>query len=190
MNHCRRFLDETAEIASLIPAGWVSQMVRELIDLRTRDGFLFIVGLGGSAANASHAVNDFRKLCRIKAYSPLDNISELTARANDEGWDTIFSAWLYHAQPKDALMILSVGGGTDRVSLPIVSAIKYAKIVGMRVLGIVGRDGGYTKEHGDACVVIPSPIPERVTPHTESFQSVILHCIVSHPDLQKRPTKW
>lgn len=190
MNHCRRFLDETAEIASLLPAGEVAHLVSQLVELRARDGFLFIVGLGGSAANASHAVNDFRKLTRIKAYAPTDNVSELTARANDEGWDTMFSAWLYHANSKDALLVLSVGGGTQNVSTPLVSAIKYARIVGMKVFGIVGRDGGYTKEHGDCVVVVPNPIPERVTPHTESFQSVILHCIVSHPDLQVRKTKW
>ena len=189
MNHCRRFLDETAEIASLIPAGEVAQLVNELIRLRVRRGKLFVVGLGGSAANASHAVNDFRKLCGIEAYCPSDNVSELTARANDEGWGTIFSGSIY-ATSNDALLVLSVGGGTDKVSLPLVEAISYAKIMKMTVLGIVGRDGGYTKKHADACVVVPPVVPERVTPHTESFQSVILHCIVSHPDLQVRKTKW
>ena len=190
MNHCRSFLDETAEIASLIKAGEVAHLVSQLVELRSRKGRLFVMGLGGSAANASHAVNDFRKLCGIEAYTPTDNVAEFTARANDEGWDTMFSAWMSFARAEDGLLILSVGGGTEEVSRPLVNAIKLGKLLGMKILGIVGRDGGFTKQNADCCIVIPTVTPERVTPHTEAFQSVILHCIVSHPDLQMRATKW
>ena len=188
--HCRRFLDETAEIASLIDDGKIEAMAQELVELRARRGKLFIIGLGGSAANASHAVNDFRKLCGIEAYAPTDNVAELTARANDEGWDTIFSAWLLHADEKDVLMVFSVGGGLPKVSFPLVQALIYAKLDGMRILGIVGRDGGYTARDAVCCIIIPTIIPERVTPHTEAFQAVIWHVLVSHPDLQIAQTKW
>lgn len=188
MTHCRRFLDETAEIASLINVEKVEALVRELVFLKLRKGRLFVIGLGGSAANASHAVNDLRKLCEIEAYAPTDNVAELTARANDEGWETIFSNLFFNTG--DALFVFSVGGGGDTVSLPIKKAVSWAKSNGMRVLGIVGRDGGYTAEHADCCIIIPTVVPERVTPHTEAFQSVILHCLVSHPDLQVNKTKW
>jgi D-sedoheptulose 7-phosphate isomerase len=190
LTHTRRYLDETAEIASLIDADQIEALADELSVLRSFSGRLFIFGLGGSAANASHAVNDFRKLCGIEAYTPTDNVAELTARANDAVWDTIFSAWLQFAQAKDALLILSVGGGTKEVSRPLTEAIRYAKLIGMRVFGIVGRDGGETRKQGDCVVVIPPVISERVTPHTEAFQAVILHCLVSHPRLQRTPTKW
>ena len=192
MNHCRRFLDETAEIASLVKAGEIAAMVHELKTLRERGGALFIIGLGGSAANASHAVNDFRKLCGIKAYAPTDNVAELTAWANDMGWRYIFSEWLDITNPDsdDAILILSVGGGTPDISIPLVSVIAEAKMHLMKVFGIVGRDGGETAKYADCCIIIPPLIKERITPHTEAFQSVILHCIVSHPDLQIRATKW
>jgi D-sedoheptulose 7-phosphate isomerase len=190
MTHSRRYLDETAKIASLLDADQIEALASELAALRSNSGRLFILGLGGSAANASHAVNDFRKIADIEAYTPVDNVAELTARANDAIWDTIFSGWLQFAQAKDALLILSVGGGTKEVSRPITEAIRYAKLIGMRVFGIVGRDGGETKAYGDCVVVIPPVITERVTPHTEAFQAVVLHCLVSHPALQRTATKW
>ena len=156
--------------------------------LRERGGRLWIAGLGGSAANASHAANDFRKLCGIEAYCLTDNISELTARANDEGWAEAFS--LAYAKKDDALFVLSVGGGTEHVSVPITNALEAASHIGMRILGIVGRDGGNTKHAGDCVVVVPTVEPARITPHAEAFQAVIWHCLVSHPSLQRKPTKW
>lgn len=186
MSHASQFLAETAEIARLLPEAQIEALVGELKALRDRGGRLFLVGLGGSAANCSHAVNDFRLLCGIEAYSPVDNVSELTARANDEGWKNIFlSGW----RAGDALFVFSVGGGTDEVSTPITYAVKTAA-GRFRVLGVVGRDGGETKKWGDCVVVIPTVNPKHVTPHTEAFQMVILHCLVSHPDLQIRETKW
>jgi D-sedoheptulose 7-phosphate isomerase len=182
-------MGETAEIAKLLIdlSPQIEKLVSELISLRARRGRLFLVGLGGSAANCSHAVNDFRRLCGIDASTPVDNSALLTATANDDGWNSIFASL---GSGGDALLILSVGGGTDTVSLPIVSAVNTAKTKGMRILGIVGRDGGYTKYQGDTVIVIPTVNPERVTPHTEAFQMVVLHCIVSHPDLQIRKTVW
>jgi len=188
MNHARRFLDETAEIASLIDAAQVEVMAQELVVLRQRKGRLFMIGLGGSAANASHAVNDFRKLCGIDAYAPTDNIAELTARANDEGWITIFDSSFW--KTNDVLFVLSVGGGQGTVSIPISLAVNRAKQLHMKVLGIVGRDGGNTAKRGDCVIIIPPIVADRVTPHTEAFQSVILHCLVSHPELQVNKTKW
>ena len=190
MTHSERYLDETLKIVSLIKDGDIEDVVMGLKALRNRKGVLFILGLGGSAANASHAVNDFRKLCAIEAYAPTDNIAELTARINDAGWDTAFSAWLQFAKPHDALLVLSVGGGTDEVSTPITNAIQYARSIGMQIFGVVGRDGGKTRIYGDPVIVIPPLFPERVTPHTETIQAIILHCLVSHPDLQRHPTKW
>ena len=172
----------------------VEAVCDELVRLRGRGGRLFIIGVGGSAGNCSHAVNDFRKLCDIEAYAPTDNVSELTARANDEGWNTIFSEWLKvsRAGPKDAILIFSVGGGNleKNVSANLVMAIQEAKSRRTRVLGIVGRDGGYTKKSGDVVVVIPTVEESRVTPHAEAFQAVVWHCLVSHPKLQKNSTKW
>ena len=188
MTHTEQYLLETQEIAKLIDSSQVEALVQELKALRERGGRLFLVGLGGSAANCSHAVNDFRKLCGIEAYTPVDNFAEFSARANDDGWDKSFMGNWW--RKGDAIFILSVGGGTLEVSTPITLAASYADITGCRVFGIVGRDGGYTKTVGDSVVVIPSPYPERVTPHTEAFQMVLLHCLVSHPDLQIRPTKW
>ena len=189
MPHSEKYLLETALIAGM-DSKPIEEMAKALSDLRSRRGRLFVIGLGGSAANASHAVNDFRKLCGIESYCPSDNVAELTARANDDGWDYIYSSWLLYANEKDGLFILSVGGGTETVSRPLINAIDFAKINGMKIFGIVGRDGGYTKLHADHCIIIPTVEPSRVTPHTEAFQSVILHCLVSHPDLQKAPTKW
>jgi D-sedoheptulose 7-phosphate isomerase len=155
---------------------------------------LFLIGVGGSAANCSHAVNDFRKLCGIETYTPVDNVSELTARTNDEGWDTVFAAWLEtsHLNAKDAILVYSVGGGdTERnISANIVKAIDLAKARSAKVFGIVGRDSGYTARHGDAVVLIPQVNPGWVTPLSEAFQAVVWHCLVSHPALQRRQTKW
>jgi D-sedoheptulose 7-phosphate isomerase len=194
MNHAATFLDETVETARRIEPQSIEALCSELVSLRDRDGRLFVLGVGGSAGNASHAVNDFRKLCGIEAYAPTDNVAELTARTNDEGWPTVFSEWLKvsRANEKDAILIFSVGGGNleKNVSPNIVAAIAIAKERGMRVLGVVGRDGGYTKKAGDCVVVIPTVEESRVTPHSEAFQAVIWHCLVSHPKLQKNATKW
>ena len=169
-------------------------MAQELVTLRARGGRLFILGVGGSAGNCSHAVNDFRKLCGIEAYAPVDNVSELTARTNDEGWETIFSGWLKVSRvtAKDAVLVFSVGGGNmeKNVSPNIVAGVKFAKEQGLRVLGVVGRDGGYTKQVGDCVVVVPTVEATRITPHAEAFQAVVWHCLVSHPALQQLPTKW
>ena len=185
--HTETYLKEVQEIARMLPVEQIEALVGELKALRDRGGRLILVGLGGSLANCQHAANDFRRLCGIEAYSP-DNLAELTARANDEGWVHIFD--ISDFRPDETLFVLSVGGGAGNVSKPIVKAVEKAKSKGIRVLGIVGRDGGFTKSMGDQVVVIPTVNPKHVTPHTEAFQMVILHCIVSHPDLQIRPTKW
>lgn len=189
--HTEQYLKETAEIASKIDPLKIEEMVKELVSLRERGGRLFVIGLGGSAANASHAVNDFRRLAGIDASTPTDNVAELTASANDDGWLTVFNGFLQFSNCDDALFILSVGGGTPLVSIPLTRAIEdVAYERGMSVFGIVGRDGGYVKARGKCVILIPTVSPERVTPHTEGWQSVLLHCIVSHPDLQRKPTKW
>ena len=194
MSHAATFLDEVVETARRIEPATIEALCGELVSLRERDGRLFIIGVGGSAGNASHAVNDFRKLCGIEAYAPTDNVSELTARTNDEGWPTVFSEWLKvsRANSKDAILIFSVGGGSmeKNVSPNIVSAITLAKERGLRVLGVVGRDGGFTKKAGDCVVVIPTVAESRITPLAEAFQAVVWHCLVSHPKLQKNATKW
>jgi D-sedoheptulose 7-phosphate isomerase len=194
MSHAATFLDEVVETVRRIEPATIEALCDELVHLRDRDGRLFILGVGGSAGNAGPAVNDFRKLCGIEAYAPTDNVSELTARTNDEGWPTVFSEWLKvsRANAKDAILIFSVGGGDldKNVSPNLVSAIGVAKERGLRVLGIVGRDGGYTKKAGDCVVVIPAVEDSRVTPHAEAFQAVVWHCLVSHPKLQKNATKW
>jgi D-sedoheptulose 7-phosphate isomerase len=194
LNHSAKFLNEVCDTAQQIPADAIEALCQELVDLRDRQGRLFVIGVGGSAGNCSHAVNDFRKLCGIEAYAPTDNVSELTARTNDEGWNTVFSEWLKvsRAGPKDAILVFSVGGGNleKNVSANLVAAVQEAKVRGTRILGIVGRDGGYTKRSGDVVVVIPTVEESRVTPHTEAFQAVIWHCLVCHPKLQSRATKW
>jgi D-sedoheptulose 7-phosphate isomerase len=194
VSHAAKFLDEVCEIARRIPPDGIEALCAELVNLRERQGRLFIIGVGGSAGNCSHAVNDFRKLCGIEAYAPTDNVSELTARTNDEGWNTVFSEWLRvsRAGPKDAILVFSVGGGNleKNVSANLVAAIQEVKARGTRILGIVGRDGGYTRKAGDAVVVIPTVEDSRVTPHAEAFQAVIWHCLVSHPKLQQNATKW
>ncbi len=194
MTHAAEFLEQVASIAEAIDAAAVERMAVALKDLRERGGRLFLIGVGGGAANCSHAVNDFRKLCGIEAYSPLDNVAELTARTNDEGWDTVFAAWLAtsRAVERDALMVFSVGGGSveRNVSANLVHAVRLAKSRGMTVMGVVGRDGGYTKEVGDQVVVIPTVHADAVTPHTEAFQAVLWHCLVSHPALSTASAKW
>jgi D-sedoheptulose 7-phosphate isomerase len=194
MTHTKSFLTEVKRICENISCDSIEGMVDELIALRARKGRLFLIGVGGSAGNCSHAVNDFRKLCGIEAYSAADNISELTARANDEGWDTIFSGWLEasNLNSPDAILIFSVGGGDieRHVSTNIVKAVIFAKSRGTKVLGIVGKDNGYTALHGDVVVIVPQVNASRITPLSEAFQSVVWHCLVSHPKLQIWQTKW
>jgi D-sedoheptulose 7-phosphate isomerase len=194
MEFAEKFLTEAAEIAQRIDRRAVQRMVQLLAETRSRGGRLFILGVGGSAANASHAVNDFRKIAGIETYAPTDNVSELTARTNDEGWATVFSSWLQTSKlsPNDAVLVLSVGGGDleNQVSPNLVAALDFAKQAGATTLGIVGRNGGYTAQVADACVVIPTINPEHVTPHTEAFQAVVWHLLVSHPDLKQAQTKW
>ncbi len=188
------YLDETVRILGAIDRDAVERVAVGLADVRSRGGRLFIVGVGGSAGHASHAVNDFRKICRFEAYTPTDNVSELTARVNDEGWDTTFSEWLKGSRlsSNDAVLVFSVGGGNrDRnVSMNIVRALELANEIGAKVFGIVGRDGGTTAMMADACVVIPPMSAERVTPHTEGLCAVMWHLLVSHPALAVTVTKW
>jgi D-sedoheptulose 7-phosphate isomerase len=190
----RRYLDEVRAVAAAIDRDAVARLLDLLVDARDRGGRLFILGVGGSAANASHAVNDFRKLARFEAYAPTDNASELTARINDEGWDGSFAEWLRGSRltAADVVFVLSVGGGDGErgVSTNIVRALEYAREVGARIGGIVGRDGGYTARVATAAVVVPTVHLETVTPHSESFQAVIWHLLVSHPRLQKVPARW
>ena len=181
-------------MAAAIDHGMIEKIALGLARVRERGGRLFLLGVGGSAANCSHAVNDFRKLCGIEAYTPVDNVAELTARTNDEGWETVFAAWLdtSRANDKDAVLVFSVGGGDaeNNVSANIVAALNVAKARGLDIFGVVGRDGGYTKKVGDAVLVVPTVEPARITPHTEAFQAVVWHCLVSHPALQTQATKW
>ncbi len=194
MTHQNKYFKQVQEIASSIDENKIQQMVDELSNLRNRKGRLFILGVGGSAANASHAVNDFRKLCGIETYAPTDNVSELSARTNDEGWETVFSEWLKISNigSNDAVMVFSVGGGNreKNVSVNLINGLDVAKQAGAKIFGVVGRDGGYAKNIGDMIVVIPTVDSVLVTPHTEAFQAVVWHCLVSHPDLQIQSTKW
>ena len=187
-------LAETAEIVRRLDRDAIGRVADLLAGVRARGGRLFLLGVGGSAANASHAVNDFRKLCGIETYAPTDNVSELTARINDDGWAGVFVGWLQASRLRagDGVLVFSVGGGDAErnVSPNLVEAIRFAKAAGAAVAGIVGRDGGYTGREADACVVIPVVNPEAVTPHTEAFQAVVWHLLVSHPKLKSAPTKW
>jgi D-sedoheptulose 7-phosphate isomerase len=189
-----QFLAEAVEVIRLTRPDVLEAAVDLLAEVRGRSGRLFILGVGGSAANASHAVNDFRKLCGFEAYAPTDNVAELTARTNDQGWNSVFSEWLKGSRlsPNDCVLVLSVGGGDVElnVSLNLVEALRYAKRVGAAVLGIVGRDGGYTAQVADVCVIVPTVSPSHVTPHTEAFQAVFWHLFVSHPKLKRAATKW
>lgn len=194
MDFIKQFLAEANQILEGLDKSQIEKAVDLLAQTRANEGRLFILGVGGSAANASHAVNDFRKIVGIEAYAPTDNVSELTARTNDEGWATIFAKWLEVSRLKanDTLLILSVGGGNmeKNVSPNLVSALQYAKKIGSKIIGIVGRDGGYTGQVADACVIIPTPNPENTTPHAEAFQGVVWHLLVSHPKLKVAQTKW
>ena len=194
MSYSKQHLDEAARVIAEINPDEVEKMVALLADLRRSGGRLFFLGVGGSAANCSHAVNDFRKIAGFEAYTPVDNVSELTARTNDEGWDSVFVNWLKGSrlQPKDMVFVLSVGGGSleKNVSPNLVLALRYAKEVGARIVGVVGRDGGFTAKVADACVIIPTVNSANVTPHTEAFQAVIWHLLVSHPSLKLVETKW
>src|SRR5687767_7619154 len=188
MSYSAQHLKETAEIVSKLNPDDCEKCVRELRATRDRGGRLFILGVGGSAANASHAVNDFRKICALEAYAPTDNVSELTARTNDEGWEDVFVSWLKVSRlgDKDMVFVLSVGGGDleKNVSPNLVRAVQYAREVGAGVCGVVGRDGGYTARVADACVIVPTVNPAHVTPHAEAFQAVVWHLLVSHPALK------
>jgi len=194
MTFAEQFVAEAAEILRKIDTAPVERMAQLLAACRAASGRLFILGVGGSAANASHAVNDFRKICGMEAYAPTDNVSELTARTNDEGWAGVFESWLKVSRLRagDALLVLSVGGGNleKNVSPNLVAAVRYAKSVGATVTGIVGRDGGYTAQAADACVIVPTVNATHVTPHAEAFQAVIWHLLVSHPALKAAETKW
>jgi D-sedoheptulose 7-phosphate isomerase len=194
MSFVQEYLEETQKVVAGLDPATLEKMVDELARVRERGGRLFILGVGGSAANASHAVNDFRKICGFEAYAPTDNVSELTARTNDEGWATVLSEWLKGSRlnNKDGLLIFSVGGGNleKNVSPNLVSAIQLAKSVGASIVGIVGRDGGYTAKEANACVIIKTVNPEHVTPHSEAFQAVVWHLFVSHPKLKVNRTKW
>ncbi len=192
--HAQQFFKEASEICNKIDINQIDNLANELDLIRKNEGRLFVLGVGGSAGNASHAVNDFRKLCAIEAYAPTDNVSELTARTNDEGWGTIFDGWLKISNIKknDALFILSVGGGNleKNVSPGIVNAIDLAKHEGAKVFGVVGRDGGYAGKKGDCVIIVPTVNDQRITPHTEAFHAVVWHCLVSNPILQVKATKW
>ena len=194
MSYAKQHLDEAVEIIHQIDINAIEKMADILANVKHDGGRLFFLGVGGSAGNCGHAVNDFRKIVGIESYAPTDNVSELTARTNDEGWHTIFSEWLKISKlnTKDALFIFSVGGGNleKNISPNLVEALKYGKEIGCKVMGVVGRDGGYTAKVADACVIIPTVNPENVTPHSEAFQAVVWHLLVSHPKLKANQTKW
>lgn len=194
MNYTRQHLQDAIRIIEGLDTDAIEHLVATLADVRSRGGRLFFLGVGGSAGNCSHAVNDFRKLAGFEAYAATDNVSELTARTNDEGWDTVFAAWLAGSRlrAEDGVFVLSVGGGSleKNVSPNLVRALEHARTVGATIVGIVGRDGGYTAQVADVCVIVPTVNPETITPHSEAFQAVIWHLLVSHPRLKTAPTKW
>jgi D-sedoheptulose 7-phosphate isomerase len=194
MSYTDQYLAEAASIVERLDRGAVEAVAARLVATRERGGRIFFLGVGGSAANASHAVNDFRKIADFEAYAPSDNVAELTARVNDDGWDTTYAAWLRGSRlsAKDLVFVLSVGGGDleRNVSPNLVRALEHARSVGATICGVVGRDGGYTAKVADSCVIVPTASPATVTPHTEAFQGVVLHLLVSHPSLQKAATKW
>lgn len=188
------FLREEIEILQQLDSAMIESMVQLLCETRERSGRLFFLGVGGGAANCSHAVNDFRKITGIEAYSPADNVAELTARTNDEGWASVFAGWLKTSRlgPNDVLFVFSVGGGdaARNVSPNLVAALDYGRLVGAKIIGVVGRDGGYTAQVADLCLIIPTVNQQTITPHTEALQMVVSHLLVSHPTLQLAPTKW
>lgn len=194
MDFITRYLDEAREVTERLDRAAIARLVDVLVRVRDGGGRLFVLGVGGSAANASHAVNDFRKLAGLEAYAPTDNVSELTARINDDGWETSFAAWLRGSRcsARDGVLVLSVGGGDAErgVSVNLVRALEHARDVGAAIAGIVGRDGGFTAKIADACVIVPTVHPTTVTPHTEAFQAVVWHLAVSHPQLQVSRARW
>lgn len=194
MSYAQKHLSESIEIIQKIDVGAIEKMADLLAQVKADGGRIFFLGVGGSAGNCSHAVNDFRKIVGIESYAPTDNVSELTARTNDEGWATIFVEWLKTSKlsSKDMLFIFSVGGGNleKNISPNLVEALKLAKVVGSKVIGVVGRDGGYTAQVADACVIVPTVNSDNITPHSEAFQGVIWHLLVSHPKLKANQTKW
>lgn len=192
--YIQSYLAEAKQIIDGLDHSAIGSMIDVLKEVRSNHGRLFILGVGGGAGHASHAVNDFRKIAGIESYTPVDNVAEFSARVNDDGWDSVFAKWLEgsHLSSKDCVLVFSVGGGNaeKKVSVNIVEALKYAKSVGSKIIGVVGRDGGYTKTVSDACVVVPVVNPETVTPHTESFQALVWHLIVSHPNFKQNEGKW
>jgi D-sedoheptulose 7-phosphate isomerase len=194
MSFSRQFLDETIDIVARLDARAIDHLAEGLAAVRDGGGRLFIIGVGGSAGHASHAVNDFRKICRFEAYTPTDNVSELTARVNDEGWESCFAEWLKisRVNERDAVLVFSVGGGNadKNISVNLIRAIDEARSRGARIFGVVGKDGGYTKTIADGCVIIPTAAPQRITPHTEGLCAVVWHLLVSHPALKVTETKW
>jgi len=194
MSYIERYLEEVQQVINGISIHEIEKMIQLLVNLRKRGGRLFFLGIGGGAGNASHAVNDFRKICGIESYTPSDNVSELSARVNDDGWDTVFVNWLKGSKLKDSdgVFVFSVGGGNaeKNISANLVYALKYVKEIGAKVFGVVGRDGGYTAQVADSCIIVPTVNPETITPHTESFQAVIWHLIVSHPEMKVSEMKW
>jgi len=194
VSYVKNYLNEVHQVTEGLDIQCIERMVQGLVALRQREGRLFFLGVGGGAGNAAHAVNDFRKIAGIECYTPTDNVSELSARINDEGWETVFVNWLKGSRldSKDGIFVFSVGGGNPEknISANIVEALKYAKIVGAKIFGIVGRDGGYTARVADVCVIIPTVNPETVTTHTEAFQAVVWHLVVSHPQMKVSEMKW
>lgn len=194
MTFSKQFLSEAIQVIERLDTQAIEKIATILADIKAQGGRLFILGVGGSAANASHAVNDFRKIVGIETYAPTDNVSELTARTNDEGWASVFEGWLQisHLRAGDAILVFSVGGGNleKNISPNLVLALQYARKVGAKILGIVGRDGGYTAQVADACVIVPTVNSDNITPHSEAFQAVIWHLLVSHPQLKGVQTKW
>lgn len=193
-NYISSFLDDAVSIIGMIDQKEIQNMINILQDIRNNDGRLFVLGVGGGAGHASHAVNDFRKIAGIEAYAPTDNVSELTARVNDDGWETVFESWLKGSRlaKNDGIFVFSVGGGNEEknVSISLVNALRYAKTIGAKIIGVVGRDGGYTGKVADACVIIPTVNKKTITPQTEAFQAVIWHLMVSTPSMQKFEMKW
>jgi D-sedoheptulose 7-phosphate isomerase len=194
MSYAQQHLNEAVEIIQQMDANTIEQMADLLATVKAENGRVFFLGVGGSAGNCSHAVNDFRKIVGIESYAPTDNVSELTARTNDEGWETVFVEWLKtsNLRENDALFILSVGGGNleKNISPNLVEALKLAKTVGAKVTGVIGRDGGYTTQVADVCMIVPTVNPDNITPHSEAFQAVVWHLLVSHPKLKSNQTKW
>ena len=192
--HINQFFNQTRKISELINKKDIEKLVFSILEIKKNNGRLFFLGVGGSAANSSHAVNDFRKICDIECYCPTDNVSEFSARVNDDGWDSSFTEWLKVSKlnSRDAIFIFSVGGGNieKKVSTNLVKSIDFSKKVGSKILGVVGCDGGYTKKNGNIVIVVPTIDKSLVTPHTEAFQALVWHCLVSHPALQKNKTKW